>query len=814
MLFKILKRFLIYINMLKQFNKFYLLSFFAVIFFFKASSQTGAEKRLISQKFVYKTSKVSEVYIVWGTNFWKTPEKKYWPKNTYLKEKLAYTKMTHHGDSFYTSFTLPYASRLDYYFMMTVSHNGKGKYGWDTNLKINYSSDFINNKLVELNDSKLNIQQPRFSILSLGSQFMVLSLCLFPLVFFLFRQSRRTNNTVILSGLLITAFIYIFLARFEIAELYHKKATIVVGAVFSDLLWLLTISILFFPLIYFLRKKIIVRNILFVIFSVVIVCTVLASLLNIEVVKQLGTPFNYKWLYYSDFLKGNDARAGITKTLTTHLLENFLMLIVSFIIIGLSVSILLQKLLLNKRLAKFIFSALFLFTLTSFYEYKTKNYKNGKVQAPAIAFISSIFFPGGIDELLKMKISDETARYLSDCCNNFNTSKSDSTIRIDNIILFVSESTPKQYISVYDSAFACTPNLKKWRSISKAYTNMYSPIPSTPNSMFSLTSGIYPMVDYKSVLGEKLQLPIASLPKILNDKGWATSLFFSSDLRYSNMDEYTKNQSYSTIKDFTTMPCVKKFSITHSNLDGLNDECLAENYFKWIDSMPLKKKYSMLWTNQTHYPYYTDSATVYTSENDDLNRFLNALHHTDEVFGQLMSELEKRNMLKTTLVIFIADHGEAFSTHDQTLHASRVYEENVHIPCILFNPVLFKNTFNNQIHNLIDIDVTITNLLGLEKPGEWQGKSLLGDTTAVRTFFFSPYTDLILGTRDKDWKYIYNADTKESELYNLVSDPKELKNISFQHPEAVQKEHEILAAWVQYQDKKYKGWKGTKTKLK
>lgn len=229
------------------------------------------------------------------------------------------------------------------------------------------------------------------------------------------------------------------------------------------------------------------------------------------------------------------------------------------------------------------------------------------------------------------------------------------------------------------------------------------------------------------------------------------------------------------------------------------------------DSTKLKKKFSMFWTNQTHYPYYTNTDTSYTKENDNLNRYLNALHHTDKVFGELMTELKKRNELKSTLVIFVADHGEAFNTHYQTLHASRVYEENVHIPCILFNPVFYKGQYDNNIHGLIDIDVTIANLLGLQKPKEWQGKSLFDTTKDGRTFFISPYTDLILGTRNKNWKYIYDADTKENELYNLATDPKELFNVSDRYPEVVKKEHEILIAWVQYIHKKYAQWEMDKS---
>ena len=782
--------------------RFYLLLFYTIVFFISASAQNG-EKGMISQKFVYKTANAGEIYIVWATDYWRTPAKKFWPKNTYLQDKFAYTKLIEQGDSFYTSITLPYNSRLDYFFWIPKSNKGEKIIGWDTNFKSDYTSNFTENKIIEVNDSKLYIEYPKFTILSAGAQFLIISLVLSLIVFFLFRKNRNLNAFLIVTGFLCGAFIYIFLARAEIADLFHKSLSIILGSVFQDLFWLFVIGILFFPLLYIFRQKIIVRNVLLVIFFLITTVTVLSSLLNIEVIKQLGTPFNYKWLYYSDFFRGNDARIAVSEILTDTFLKNIFLLLASYFLVSIAITITIKNIVRGRRAVLSLIVMLSVFFLLSFYEYQTKPFKAATIQAPVIAFLSSVFEPSTEVQILNTKVSDETAQYIIKYHNNFYTSALDSNHVIDNIILFVSESTPQQYISVYDSTFNCTPNLKKWSNISSVFTNMYAQIPSTPNSMLTLVSGIYPMVDFKSAISEKIQLPSISLAKILNDNGWATSLLFSSDLHYSNMNVYVKNQGFSFIEDSNTMPCNKKFTVTHSNIDGLDDECLAENYFKWFDSTTLKKKFSMLWTNQTHYPYYTDSNISYNKENDNLNRYLNALHHTDKVFGELMTGLEKRNKLKSTLVIFIADHGEAFNTHNQTLHASRVYEENVHIPCILFNPVFYRGNYDNKIHGLIDIDVTIAHLLGLQKPKDWQGKSLFDTTKDGRTFFVSPYTDLILGTRDKNWKYIYDADTKQNELYNLANDPKELFNVSDRYPEVVKKEHEILIGWVQYEHKEY-----------
>lgn len=96
--------------------RFYFVLFFTAAFLINASAQNGDDKRLISQKFVYKTARASEVYMVWATDYWKTPAKKFWPKNTHLQDKFAYTKLVQQGNSFCTSIILPYNSREIIFF--------------------------------------------------------------------------------------------------------------------------------------------------------------------------------------------------------------------------------------------------------------------------------------------------------------------------------------------------------------------------------------------------------------------------------------------------------------------------------------------------------------------------------------------------------------------------------------------------------------------------------------------------------------------------------------------------------------------------
>jgi arylsulfatase A-like enzyme len=99
----------------------------------------------------------------------------------------------------------------------------------------------------------------------------------------------------------------------------------------------------------------------------------------------------------------------------------------------------------------------------------------------------------------------------------------------------------------------------------------------------------------------------------------------------------------------------------------------------------------MLWTYQTHYPYYASgNRKDFHVNNESQDKYLNALSSADNALKEIVAGLEKRDLLKSTLIVIVGDHGEAFGRHGQITHAGGIYEENLHIPLILINPLLFE----------------------------------------------------------------------------------------------------------------------------
>ena len=124
----------------------------------------------------------------------------------------------------------------------------------------------------------------------------------------------------------------------------------------------------------------------------------------------------------------------------------------------------------------------------------------------------------------------------------------------------------------------------------------------------------------------------------------------------------------------------------------------------------------------------------------DLNRYLNCVREADAQLGRLFDGLRSRGIADDTLVIVTGDHGEAFDwPHPCVGHGFYVWQESVNVPCVVWNPKLFAAGLHGRrlrtIGGHVDLNPTVTELLGLSPPGCWQGHSLFDASRPPRATF-------------------------------------------------------------------------------
>jgi arylsulfatase A-like enzyme len=94
----------------------------------------------------------------------------------------------------------------------------------------------------------------------------------------------------------------------------------------------------------------------------------------------------------------------------------------------------------------------------------------------------------------------------------------------------------------------------------------------------------------------------------------------------------------------------------------------------------------------------------------------------------------------------------------------------------------------------------VLDLLGLSAPGSWQGRSLFDGSRPPRAYFYAANDDYLLGVREQQWKYIYNATVGREELFDLDHDGTEQTNLAGEHPDACRRLRQRVAAWMKYEE--------------
>jgi arylsulfatase A-like enzyme len=160
----------------------------------------------------------------------------------------------------------------------------------------------------------------------------------------------------------------------------------------------------------------------------------------------------------------------------------------------------------------------------------------------------------------------------------------------------------------------------------------------------------------------------------------------------------------------------------------------------------------------------------------------------DTQVGNLISALDARGALHDSVVIFTTDHGDCLNDHGHSQKWS-MFEQSVHVPALVWGPGCGIGTVTSDaLASLMDIGPTILELAGLPVPAWMDARTLMPivrrEAVALRPFVIAEhFRDLILTAtermtmiRDERWKLVQFQDSDEGQLFDLATDPDEIRN--------------------------------------
>ncbi len=309
-----------------------------------------------------------------------------------------------------------------------------------------------------------------------------------------------------------------------------------------------------------------------------------------------------------------------------------------------------------------------------------------------------------------------------------------------------------------------------------------------------------------------------TLPKLLDRAGYKTIMFGKPDQSYYRCDRrlgYKAENPGPEIVGFNEERAVGADCdrIAHEICSFLEDPESQEPFFLCAN---FKEAHAAYWRevsqeekDQVVFPELLPLMPDTPGSRRRFASFCKHLSAGDRAIGQILDCLQQSGKAQDTLLFFTVDHGIDFPRAKQTL-----YDSGIAVPLIFWGPKWARGLVVEGLSSHCDILPTICDIVGIEKPANLDGTSLLpaikeGKTERDYVFFEKGWdnpNEPVRGVRTKRYKYIKNfrpgwpipavkdfieesgiqnyLDTFAhrtrplEELYDLENDPAELNNLA------------------------------------
>lgn len=385
-----------------------------------------------------------------------------------------------------------------------------------------------------------------------------------------------------------------------------------------------------------------------------------------------------------------------------------------------------------------------------------------------------------------------------------------------NILLITIDTLRADYLGCYGNKAVKTPTLDKLAKDGHLFEKAFCQSPYTTPSHCSIMTSTY-MNQHKAINGAAMKDGLPTVAEILNSNGYKTAAFVSCGMVRSGNSRLDKGFDYyeDSLSSYSSFfrhdEC--QYLLTVNIISKLQDHQIPGNIvsdrsIKWLSRKKNKPFFCWLHYFDPHDPY--DAPEPYKNMYEEMidrdlpyqferMRYAGEVTYADSQIGRVIESLKKNKLYDNTLIIITSDHGEAFGEkHGDIIeynHGDHLYDTTQHVPLIIKLPT--ERDINHRISHivqLIDIAPSILEFLGNNKYAPFKGVSLMdlikGQKRNKSGISFSESASPLNTTQEKilnerrlssvrteKIKYIRNITGQRQELYDLVLDPEEIKNI-------------------------------------
>jgi len=384
-----------------------------------------------------------------------------------------------------------------------------------------------------------------------------------------------------------------------------------------------------------------------------------------------------------------------------------------------------------------------------------------------------------------------------------------------NVLFILVDTLRADRTSAYGYERPTSPNLDKLAATGLRFANHVSQSSWTKCSMASLWTGLYP-VRTRVLRAYDVLSPEARMPaEVFQEAGFRTAAIWRNGWIAPNFGFSQGFEIYlSPRSERRKRARAQRLDSPNYTLDG-DDGDIVDSAVEFLHAHGHERFFLYLHMMDVHqYAFSEDTALFGTSYSDSYD---NAIRWVDSLLGHVFTALDELGLRDRTLIVFAADHGEAFGEHDGEGHARNVYGEVTTTPLILSFPFrLDPGLVVEARSENVDLWPTVLELVGLPPLPDVDGRSLVPQIVAAAGGEAPPEGDGLafaqidqkwgrtretprpmVAVNQGRWRLIFRAGLpKRSELYDKSEDPHEGQSLSAEQPEVTEAMNELAIGYL------------------